>query len=70
MLEIAPFDAADVANLSFKYTQAQKVAYYRSLFAGAPNVQVAPVSPARHFAMLDQPANVAVLIDAFLSRAR
>ena len=70
VLEIAPFNPADVANLSFKYTQAQKVAYYRSLLAGAPNVQVAPVSPARHFAMLDQPAKVAALLDAFLANAR
>ena len=70
VLEIVPFNPADVANLSFKYTQAQKVAYYRTLLAGAPNVQVASVSPARHFAMLDQPAKVAALLDAFLCTAR
>ncbi len=42
----------------------------RTLLAGAPKLQVVSVSPARHFAMLDQPDRVFALIDAFLATAR
>ena len=47
-------------------SQAQKMEYYKSLMAGAPSLELVPVSPARHFAMLDQPEQVANAIRSFL----
>jgi pimeloyl-ACP methyl ester carboxylesterase len=70
LLEIAPYNAPDLVNAPVSYTEDQKVAYYRQLLAGAPKVQVVSVSPARHFAMLDQPDRVFTLIDAFINQNR
>lgn len=70
LLVISPYNAPDLANAPYKYTEDEKVAYYRTLLAGAPKLQVVSVSPARHFAMLDQPERVFALIDAFLTTAR
>ena len=39
-------------------TQQGKTEYYRALMKGTPNVTVVSVSPARHFAMFDQPQMV------------
>ena len=70
LLEIVPFNAPDLAGQPLSYTEAQKVAYYRTLLTGAPKLNVVSVSPARHFAMLDQPDNVFALVSAFLTEAR
>jgi pimeloyl-ACP methyl ester carboxylesterase len=70
LLVIAPYNAPDLANAPVKYSEDEKAAYYRGLLAGAPKLQVATVSPARHFVMLDQPERVFALIDAFLTTAR
>lgn len=51
------------------YTQAQTLAFYQSLVAGAPHVSVVPIANARHFAMLDQPAAVDAAITQFLAQA-
>ncbi|MEO7040588.1 MAG: alpha/beta hydrolase, partial [Candidatus Elarobacter sp.] len=67
LLEIAPFNAPDLANAPVSYTEDQKVQYYRALLAGAPKLQVHSISPARHFVMLDQPARFLAAVDAFLS---
>jgi pimeloyl-ACP methyl ester carboxylesterase len=70
LLEIAPYNAPDLANAPFSYTEDQKVQYYRALLNGAPRVQVVSVSPARHFVMFDQPDRVFTLIDAFINQNR
>ena len=69
-VEIAPYNAPDVTGLPNPYTADQKVAYYRALLGGAPNVQVIAVSPARHFAMFDQPDRMFAIVDAFLTSTR
>lgn len=51
------------------FTQAQTLAFYQSLLAGAPHVTVVPIPGARHFAMLDQPQAVDDAIAQFLSQA-
>ncbi|HZW53019.1 MAG TPA: alpha/beta hydrolase [Candidatus Elarobacter sp.] len=66
LLEIVPYNAPDLANAPQSYTAEQKVMYYRGLLAGAPKVQVVSVSPARHFAMFDQPDKIFAIVNAFL----
>ena len=70
LLEITPYNAPDLANASFSYTEDQKVQYYRALLSGAPKLQVVSLSPARHFAMFDQPDRVFSLINAFINQNR
>jgi pimeloyl-ACP methyl ester carboxylesterase len=48
-------------------TAEAKAAYYQSLLAGAPKVQVVPVPDARHFIMFDQPARVSALLRTYLN---
>jgi pimeloyl-ACP methyl ester carboxylesterase len=43
-----------------------KLGYYKALMEGTPKLQVLPVAPARHFAMLDQPQAVIAALSAFL----
>ncbi|MFD2367366.1 alpha/beta fold hydrolase [Pseudoduganella sp. GCM10020061] len=64
VLVIAPYYAPDVAqeNISME----QKLEYYKTLMAGTPKLTVMPVSPARHFAMIDQPDAVASMIRDFV----
>ena len=64
VLVIAPYYAPDVAQANI--SEAQKVEYYTSLMAGTPRLKVIPVSPARHFAMIDQPDAVANAIRTFV----
>lgn len=68
LLEIAPYNADDLLNSPAKYTAEQKAQYYGTLLAGAPRVQVIPISPARHFAMFDQPQQFYAIVDAFLAQ--
>jgi len=68
LLEIVPYNAPDLASAPFQYTEEQKVQYYRALLAGAPQLAVVSISPARHFVMLDQPQRVFGAIDAFLAQ--
>jgi pimeloyl-ACP methyl ester carboxylesterase len=64
VLLIAPYNEPDQA--ARKITQAMMVEYYTSLVAGTPKVSVVPVSPSRHFAMFDQPKQVADAIGNYL----
>ena len=68
LLELAPYNAPDLAGAPVSYTEDQKVQYYRALLGGAPKLQVISISPARHFLMLDQPARFVAAVDAFLSQ--
>lgn len=52
------------------YTQAQTLAFYQALIAGAPHRSVVAIPNARHFAMLDQPQAVDDAIAAFLKQVQ
>jgi pimeloyl-ACP methyl ester carboxylesterase len=65
-LEIMPYDP----NGGSPYTQEQTVAFYQSLIAGAKNVKVVAISPARHFAMLDQAAKFYKIVREFLQQIK
>lgn len=56
VLVISPYFELDAAQQQM--TQEGKTEYYRALMKGTPNVKVVSVSPARHFAMFDQPQMV------------
>jgi len=62
VLVIAPYFEPDSTTIS----AAAKADYYRTLMNGTPKLNVVPVSPARHFAMLDQPQQVNDAIRAYL----
>lgn len=64
VLVIVPYFAPDGEYA--QVNQAQKMEYYKTLMGGTPRLELAPVSPARHFAMLDQPEQVAKAIRGFL----
>jgi pimeloyl-ACP methyl ester carboxylesterase len=66
VLLIAPFNEPDMKAAGMPMTVQMKTEYYKSLMAGTPKVTVVPVSPARHFAMLDQPKQVSDAIRAYL----
>ena len=58
---IAPFFDDDNAGQP-ENTAERKQAYYRELMSGVPKLNVHVVSPARHFAMIDQPQQVSDII--------
>ena len=64
VLVIAPYFDVDANGAGI--TQDMKTGYYKSLMEGTPKVSVVAVSPARHFAMFDQPQQVADAIRAYL----
>lgn len=66
ILEISPYNAPDFSAPPMVMSEAQKVAYYQSLLANAPNAKVLSISPSRHFVMLDQPAKFQHALDDFL----
>lgn len=53
ILLLAPYYGQD--PMDARWTPEAKAAYYQSLLAGAPRVQVVPVPESRHFIMFDQP---------------
>lgn len=52
------------------YPEEQKTAFYRSLFAGAANVNVVTLSGAKHFVMFDQPERFQAALAGALDRSR
>ena len=70
VLLIVPYNEADNKASAFAFTEQQKLSYYRSLMQGVSNASAVPVSPSRHFAMFDQPAQVERAIAAFLATLR
>jgi pimeloyl-ACP methyl ester carboxylesterase len=65
VLVLAPWFEADAAQE--QVSQQDKVEYYRSLMAGTAKLTVTAISPARHFAMIDQPGQVADALRSFLN---
>lgn len=66
VLVIAPYYEYDAMQDGMSL--AAKVEHYRSLLEGAPSVEVAPIAPARHFVMIDQPLALAGQLKRFLER--
>lgn len=64
VLLISPYNAPD--NVAQNISETAKTAYYRSLMAGTPKVDVVSVAPARHFAMFDQSKLVGDAIGNYL----
>ncbi len=64
VLVLAPY--FDLDSQQQNVSQLAKTEYYSALVEGVPNVRVAPIAPARHFAMFDQPEMVNAAIRAFL----
>jgi pimeloyl-ACP methyl ester carboxylesterase len=64
VLTIVPY--LDLDSNQQGLTPAAKADYYRALMEGTPKLQVVTVSPARHFAMFDQPQAVVAAIRTFL----
>jgi len=67
LLEIMPYYAPDHTHPPLQYTQAETLAFYQSLLAGAPQAKVVPIPDARHFAMLDQPAAFYAAVEKFVA---
>ena len=67
VLVVSPYNAVDFTYQGQTLTEADKTAYYASLMKGTPKLTVVSISPARHFAMFDQPEQLAARIDAFLA---
>lgn len=68
ILEVSPYYAPDFSKPPMVMSEAQKMAYYRSLLANAPDATVVSISPSRHYAMLDQPVKFQQVLDGFLAR--
>jgi pimeloyl-ACP methyl ester carboxylesterase len=66
VLEVSPYFDADAAQAGG--TEQGKVDYYKALLAGAPKAEVVSISPARHFAMFDQPEKLVEIIRNFVSK--
>lgn len=66
ILEITAFADKDAQMGPVKITEDQKIAYYRSLLADAPNAKVIALAPARHYVMLDQPAAFGKALNDFI----
>lgn len=64
VLVISPYYAPDMSQANIG--EQQKMEYYSSLMKGTPNLKIVSVSPARHFAMMDQPEGVANAIRDFV----
>ncbi len=61
---VVPYNAPDMAAAGI--TEPAKAAYYASLLAGTPKLQVLSIKDARHFAMLDQPRVFAEKLAGFI----
>lgn len=64
VLLITPYSPLDAPQQGLD--EAGKAAYYKLLMQGTPNLTVRTVSPARHFAMFDQPQLVSDAIGEYL----
>jgi pimeloyl-ACP methyl ester carboxylesterase len=66
VLVISPYHEADLKAAGMAMSVNDKLNYYKTLMAGTPKLTVVPVSPSRHFAMQDQPQQVADAMRAYL----
>jgi len=66
VVEISPYYEADFAAMGVN--EDGKTNYYRLLLGGVEKLDVMSVSPARHFAMFDQPEKFAATLDQALAK--
>jgi pimeloyl-ACP methyl ester carboxylesterase len=66
VLLITPYNPADGQRMNPPHTQADKVAYYRTLMQGTPQLEVIAITPARHFVMFDQPEAFLNVLSAYV----
>ncbi len=64
ILVLAPYFDQD--PMDARWSPDAKAAYYKSLLAGAPLVQVLPVPDSRHFIMFDQPQVLTTILRSYL----
>lgn len=64
VLVVAPYFEPDASQ--DELTKQAKVEYYTSLMKGTPKLDVVAVAPARHFAMFDQPRQLADIVRRYL----
>jgi pimeloyl-ACP methyl ester carboxylesterase len=65
VVEISPYYEPDYQTMHI--SEAEKTAYYKSLLTGVKQLEVLAISPARHFAMFDQPEAFAALLDTCIA---
>ncbi|HTW83456.1 MAG TPA: alpha/beta hydrolase [Candidatus Sulfotelmatobacter sp.] len=66
--EIVPYDPSEAnPQVAVHYTEPEKAAAYKALFAHARKLTVVSIAPAKHFVMLDQPDRFLAAVDAFLT---
>jgi pimeloyl-ACP methyl ester carboxylesterase len=70
VLLIVPYNPADGQHIDPPHTQADKVAYYRSLMDGTPKLEVVSITPARHFVMFDQRDAFLATLGTFFDHVR
>jgi pimeloyl-ACP methyl ester carboxylesterase len=66
VVAISPFHAPDFARMGID--ESGKTGYYRMLLAGIGKLEVLSISPARHFAMFDQPEKFSATLDQALAK--
>lgn len=64
VLLIAPYFEPDASQIGM--ARDAKTAYYTSLMAGTPKLQVVSIAPSRHFVMFDQPQMLADALRTYL----
>ncbi len=67
VLLLSPYFAADFSTPPMQFSASQKAAYYALLTPGIAHEKIVTISPARHYAQLDQPQETQDAIDAFLT---
>jgi pimeloyl-ACP methyl ester carboxylesterase len=65
VLLVAPYFEPDAARFG-GMTREAKTAYYTSLMAGTPKLEVVSIAPSRHFVMFDQPRMLADALRSYL----
>jgi pimeloyl-ACP methyl ester carboxylesterase len=65
VLLVAPHFDADAAQ--YGMTEDSRAAYYKSLMAGTPELEVVTIAPSRHFVMFDQPQRLIDTIRQFVA---
>lgn len=51
----------------YPYAESDTLAFYKQMLGGVPTAQVLELTPARHYAMLDQPDKFDAMLAQFLS---
>ncbi|GAC1305665.1 MAG: hypothetical protein NVSMB19_17270 [Vulcanimicrobiaceae bacterium] len=63
----APFEGPEAVSKSTSERAADYRSFYASLFIGAPNVRVVPITDSKHFVMIDRPQPLFDEISRFIA---